>query len=207
LLRARQAYELTVYFIWKVSGNAPSGGHIPAGAISAPHSVRATRRRRRRRQQTPTVGLLNELRQLARMQQMILVLLLRTRFLDVETREQGVECQLIQTTPVPQTVVRPQTGVGCVQRPTATPTPQLQTAPSTVQGTQQPIPQIPLHSLGRGRGAIIMAQLYNYQLQRHFLEYQAQQQFQQQQQNSLADLPELIPIGDVEESLEDIDED
>jgi hypothetical protein len=52
-----------------------------------------------------------------------------------------------------------------------------------------------------------MAQLYNYQLQRHFLEYQAQQQLQQQQQNSLADLPELIPIEDIEESLEDINED
>jgi hypothetical protein len=138
---------------------------------------------------------------------MVLMLLMRTRFLDVETQEQGVDCRIIQTPLIPQTVVRPGAEVVGVQRPTTTPPPQTQATPSTVQGTQQPIPQIPLHSFGRGRGAIMIAQLYNHQLQQHYLEYQEQQaqqqqlylqqqlQLQQQQQISLADLPELEPIG------------
>jgi hypothetical protein len=146
----------------------------------------------------------------------MMLLARRTDFLDVETREQGVQCRLLQTPPTPQPVVRPGAEVTGVQRLTASPT------PPGILAMEQMIPQIPLYSFGRGRGAILIAQMYNHQLMEHYLQYQAHQaqqqqqyleqqqqlqQFQQHQQqidNELADLPELIPIQD---NFEDIDED
>jgi hypothetical protein len=85
----------------------------------------------------------------------------------------------------------------------------------------QNIPQISMYAFGRGRGAILIAQRYNHQMREHFLQYyehlalqqpiyqQNQQQMQQFEEfqdsvNELVGLPELIPI---EDSLENIDED
>jgi hypothetical protein len=200
LLRAKQAYELTVYFISKVSGKTSSNN-----ASRSPAATANARRRRRNGQQSQIIRLLRLLRR-------------RTDFLDVQTRDQGVQCQLVRTPSMtPQLVVRPEAEVTGVQR-LAEPLPPGRLA------AQQNIPQISMYAFGRGRGAILIAQRYNQQLRDHYLQYQEhlqQQQFLQQQQhqqifqyeqfqqdiNELVDLPELIPIGDMEGSLEDINED
>jgi hypothetical protein len=154
-------------------------------------------------------SLLAEVRRMIdELRQAMVILLLKTGFLDVGGRDQAIKCRLLQTPQVPHNFVRPRAEVVGVQRPV----PQ-ETTPPPVQGTQQSAPQIPLHSFGRGRGAIMIAQLYNHQLQEHFSQYQAQQTqqqqlyLQQQTQNSLADLPELEPIGQDDDNFEDINED
>jgi hypothetical protein len=112
----------------------------------------------------------------------------------------------------PQPVARPGAEVAGVQRLTESPPPGSLAA--------QQIPQISMYAFGRGRGAILIAQRYNHQLREHYLQYQAHQaqqqqlyqeqqqqiqQFQQLQQlvNELADLPELIPIQNNFEDMED----
>jgi hypothetical protein len=113
----------------------------------------------------------------------------------------------------PQPVARPEAEVAGVQRLTESP------PPPGILAAQQ-IPQISMYAFGRGRGAILIAQRYNHQLREHFLQYhahQAQQQqlYQQHQQqiqqfqefqqfvNELVDLPELIPIQNNLEDMED----
>jgi hypothetical protein len=128
----------------------------------------------------------------------------RTDFLDVRTRDQGVQCRLVQAPPTqPQPFARPGAEVTGVQR-LAQPLP-----PGSLAAQQ--IPQISMYAFGRGRGAILIAQRYNHQLREHFLRYHAhleqQQQLHQQQNqqihqyiqfqqsiNELVDLPELISI-------------
>jgi hypothetical protein len=141
------------------------------------------------------------------------VLLRRTDFLDVRTRDQGVQCRLVQAPPTPpQPVARPGAEVTGVQR-LAEPLP-----PGSLAAQQ--IPQISIYAFGRGRGAINIAMRYNHQLREHFLQYHAnwqqQQQLHQQQNqeleqylqfqqsiNELVDLPELIPIQNNLEDMED----
>jgi hypothetical protein len=99
----------------------------------------------------------------------------RTDFLDVETRDQGVQRRLMQAPPTPpQPVVRPGAEVAGVQRLTESPPP-----PRSLAGQQ--IPRISMYTFGRGRGAILIAQMYNHQLREHYLQYQAHQAQQQQQ--------------------------
>jgi hypothetical protein len=99
----------------------------------------------------------------------------RTDFLDVETRDQGVQCRLMQAPPTPpQPVARPGAEVAGVQRLTESPPP-----PGSLAGQQ--IPRISMYAFGRGRGAILIAQMYNHQLREHYLQYQAHQAQQQQQ--------------------------
>jgi hypothetical protein len=86
--------------------------------------------------------------------------------------------------------------------------------------TAPQIPQISIYAFGRGRGEINIAMRYNHRLREHFLQYNAnlaQQQLLHQQQgqligqyvqfqqdmNELVNLPELIPIQNNLEDMED----
>jgi hypothetical protein len=111
------------------------------------------------------------------------------------------------------------TGSGSRRRPEAD---RITTTTGKMAAAQMPqiIPQISMYAFGRGRGAILIAQRYNHQMREHFLQYyehlatttiyqQHQQQIQQYEQfqdsvNELVGLPELIPI---EDNFENIDED
>jgi hypothetical protein len=139
----------------------------------------------------------------------------------VQTHDQGVQCRIVQPQSTQQqTAARPEAEVMGIQRVTGPPLPPGRW-PAYMP---QVIPQIPIYAFGRGRGAMLITERYNVQMREHFLQYYEhlalqQQMFQQNQlttqqydqfqdaMNELVELPELISIGDVDESLEDIDED
>jgi hypothetical protein len=195
LLRAKQAYELTVYFIWKVSGNTSSNNASRSSAAAA-----NARRRRRNGQQSQVIRLLR-------------LLCRRTDFLDVRTRDQGVQCRIVQAPSTQQqAAARPEAEVVGIQR-LAEPLP-------PGRWTASQIPQISLYAFGKGRGEIHIAMRYNQQMREHFLQYNAnfaqqqalyQQQGQlvgqnlqfQQEMDELVNLPELIPIQNNFEGMGD----
>jgi hypothetical protein len=109
LLMLGQAYELTIYFIWKVSDNTSFGSNNASRS-----SAIATRRRRSNRQQAQIARLVAQQEQQG---QVLRLLARRTDFLDVQTRDQGVQCRLVQAPPTPpQPVVRLEAEVAGVQR-------------------------------------------------------------------------------------------